>query len=81
VTELTRKEREVLQNLIFPLPIVEIAAKLFISKNTLKTHIRNIYSKLGATTRAEAVDIAITWGDTVAQPTNESGADQRQFSQ
>jgi DNA-binding CsgD family transcriptional regulator len=61
--ELTAKERDVLNYLIGPLSLAEIAAALFISKNTLKTHTRNIYGKLGVTSRAEAVDIAMTWGD------------------
>ena len=81
LTELTRKEREVLHHLTGPLSIIEIAAKLFISKNTLKTHIRNIYSKLGATSRAEAVDIAMTWGDAIARPARESETDQLQLPQ
>ena len=33
----------------------EIAAELFISTNTLKTHVKAIYRKLDATSRAEAV--------------------------
>jgi LuxR family transcriptional regulator, maltose regulon positive regulatory protein len=33
----------------------EIARELSISRNTVKTHIRNLYAKLGAHTRAEAV--------------------------
>ena len=74
LTGLTGKEREVLQHLMGTLTIVEIAATLFISKNTLKTHIRNIYSKLGTISRAEAVDIAMTWGDAIAPPARKSTA-------
>jgi LuxR family maltose regulon positive regulatory protein len=33
----------------------EIARELSISRNTIKTHIRNLYAKLGVHTRAEAV--------------------------
>ena len=74
LTGLTSKERQVLQYLMGTLTIVEIASTLFISKNTLKTHIRNIYSKLGTITRAEAVDIAMTWGDAIAPSTGKSNA-------
>ena len=33
----------------------EIANELYISPNTVKTHIRNLYTKLGTHRRAEAV--------------------------
>lgn len=33
----------------------EIAADLFLSVNTIKTHLRNIYRKLAVTRRGEAV--------------------------
>jgi LuxR family transcriptional regulator, maltose regulon positive regulatory protein len=33
----------------------EIGAKLYISLNTVKTHIRELYRKLGASSRADAV--------------------------
>ena len=34
---------------------VEIAALLYISVNTVKTHVKNIYSKLGANRRKDAI--------------------------
>ena len=37
---------------------VEIAALLYISVNTVKTHVKNIYRKLGADRRKEAVRLA-----------------------
>ena len=33
----------------------EIAADLFVSLNTIRTHMRNVYAKLGVHTRADAV--------------------------
>ena len=38
-----------------PSHLREVAATLFVSMNTVKTHTRSIYRKLGASTRAEAV--------------------------
>ena len=40
----------------------EIAADLFLSVNTVKTHMRSIYTKLGATERNEAVARAVELG-------------------
>ena len=40
------------------LPAPEIAAELFVSLNTIKTHMRNVYTKLGVYSRADAVEQA-----------------------
>jgi LuxR family maltose regulon positive regulatory protein len=40
----------------------EIGAEVFVSLNTVKTHLRSIYRKLGASGRAEAVERARTLG-------------------
>lgn len=52
---LTRAERRVLDLLPTHLTPPQIGAELFISHNTVKTHLRAIYRKLGASSRAEAV--------------------------
>ena len=38
---------------------LQIAATLYISRNTVKTHLRSIYQKLGAASRPEAVERAL----------------------
>ena len=40
----------------------EIAAEMFVSKNTVKSHTQAVYRKLGASSRAEAVDRARSAG-------------------
>ena len=52
---LSLREKEVLQWLSKGFSYKEIAAKLFISIETVRTHIRNIYEKLHACNRAEAL--------------------------
>jgi len=53
--QLSDREREVLQRASAMLSTEEIASELYISVNTVKTHLRNTYRKLGATGRGEAV--------------------------
>jgi LuxR family maltose regulon positive regulatory protein len=55
---LSRRELEVVRYLPTSLSSAEIAERLYISLNTLKTHLRTIYSKLGATNRREAIERA-----------------------
>lgn len=52
---LSRRENEILDLLSKGLRYKEIAAQLFISIETVRTHIRNIYEKLQVKTRAEAL--------------------------
>ncbi len=52
---LTRREADILRHLATGLPISQIAKNLSISKNTIKTHLRHLYRKLGAADRADAV--------------------------
>jgi DNA-binding NarL/FixJ family response regulator len=39
-----------------------IAAKLFISENTVKSHLKNIFGKLGVNDRSQAVAVALRRG-------------------
>ena len=53
---LTDREEEVLRLLRGTLSLREIGQQLFLSANTIKTHARAIYRKLGVSTRQEAVE-------------------------
>lgn len=53
-TALTHRERDVLELVSAGLSNREIAAKLFVSENTIKTHLRNIMDKFHFKNRAEA---------------------------
>jgi len=55
VEQLSDREREVLQHLSAMLSTAEIAAEMYISVNTVKTHLKSIYRKLAAAHRSEAV--------------------------
>ncbi|GDX23221.1 hypothetical protein LBMAG09_11960 [Actinomycetes bacterium] len=55
-SNLTKREADILRHLSTGLPIKFIAGNLNISKNTIKTHLRNLYKKLGAADRREAVE-------------------------
>lgn len=54
---LTRRETEVLQLIASGKTYTQIAEELSISKETAKVHTRNIYKKLQANTKSEAVSI------------------------
>lgn len=55
---LTSAEVRVLEFLPTNLSLAEIARRLFVSRNTVKTHAAAIYRKFGASSRGEAVDLA-----------------------
>ena len=52
---LSSRELTVVRYLASRLTYKEIAAELFVSNNTLKTHVKRIYQKLGVSSRMEAV--------------------------
>jgi len=55
VERLSEREREVLTRLSGMLSTAEIAAEMYLSVNTVKTHLRSIYRKLSVAHRSEAV--------------------------
>jgi LuxR family maltose regulon positive regulatory protein len=59
---LRQSELRVLRYLPTNLTAPEIAAELYVSLNTIKTHTRNLYAKLGTHRRAEAVARARSLG-------------------
>jgi NarL family two-component system response regulator LiaR len=57
--DLTEREREVLALMIEGLNNREIAERLYISGSTVKNHVSSILSKLGTTSRTQAVAMAV----------------------
>ncbi len=57
--DLTERERNVLTLMIEGLNNVQIAGRLTVSPSTIKSHVSNILSKLGVTSRTEAVTLAL----------------------
>ncbi|GAA1981228.1 hypothetical protein GCM10009718_17820 [Isoptericola halotolerans] len=59
---LTVREQVVLSNLSEEVTLEQIASKLFVTRNTVKSQVRSVYRKLGVSTRADAVAWARTVG-------------------
>jgi LuxR family transcriptional regulator, maltose regulon positive regulatory protein len=55
IERLSEREQEVLTHLSRMLSTAEIATEMYLSVNTVKTHLRSIYRKLSAAHRSEAV--------------------------
>src|ERR1700729_1265402 len=60
--EITPRELEILELMARGLSNREIAAKLFVSENTVKTHSSRVFDKLGAKRRTQAVQLGKEFG-------------------
>jgi DNA-binding NarL/FixJ family response regulator len=72
---LSEREREVLDLLTSGMSNKEIAAHLTISSNTVKFHLRTIYSKLGVSNRVQAMQAVGPQKEDDTEGTNTSGSD------
>jgi DNA-binding NarL/FixJ family response regulator len=68
---LSRRERDVLDELLMGLDNRAIAARLCISEDTVKSHVKAIFRKLGARDRAHAMALAL--GTAVAEAARRPG--------
>lgn len=53
--DLSNREREVFREVFSGRDYLEIANRLFVSHETIRSHVKAIYRKLGVKTRAEAI--------------------------
>ncbi|MBA2736038.1 MAG: response regulator transcription factor [Pyrinomonadaceae bacterium] len=60
--ELTKTERKILQAIVAGKGNKEIAYDLNVSDNTVKTHVKNVFEKLGVSDRTSAATLAIRRG-------------------
>jgi DNA-binding CsgD family transcriptional regulator len=59
---ITPRELEILEHIAGGMSTREIAAKLFVSENTVKTHASRLFGKLQVNRRTQAVDVAKRFG-------------------
>ena len=62
VEPLTNRERDIVRHVALGLRNAEVAKKLFISEQTVKTHLNNIFQKIGVRDRVELTLWAIRTG-------------------
>lgn len=69
-TDLTGREREIMQLIAEGLTNAAIAKRLFISVNTVRNHVQSLLAKLGAHSKLEALSIAVRDG-LITPPTSQ----------
>lgn len=57
--QLTEREREITELLLKGLTYKMIASELFLSENTIKTHIKNIYAKFNIKSKMELINLLV----------------------
>ena len=62
MAQLTPREQEILVAIGEGLTNAEIAAQLFLSESTVKSHVGRIFAKIGVRDRAQAVHYAYSHG-------------------
>ncbi len=62
IEQLTKKEEEVLNLVVSGFSNIEIAERLFVSTNTVKFHMKNLYGKVGANSRVKLIALARSMG-------------------
>lgn len=62
IEQLTKKEHEVLSLVMSGFSNTEIAERIFVSTNTVKFHMKNLYGKLGANSRVKLITAARSLG-------------------
>jgi two-component system, NarL family, response regulator LiaR len=72
--ELTVREQEVLALLTLGLSNAEIAHELFLSVDTIKTHVRRVFNKLGVNNRTQAAMRVVTAQSGLHSPITRSGS-------
>lgn len=76
-SDLTTREIEVLSQVAHGMTNAEIAKSLAVSRATVKYYVSNILSKMGASTRAEAVGLAVQHGLITMPGKEQTPADER----
>jgi DNA-binding CsgD family transcriptional regulator len=62
IEPLTEREREVLRLAASGRSVGSIGERLYLSRNTVKSHLSHAYAKLGAHNRTEAIAAGLHWG-------------------
>ena len=71
---LTAREAEVLTLIAQRKTRAEMEQELFLSQNTVKTHVRHVYAKLGVHSKADVYDLAGEWPQAEAEPARFAGS-------